>query len=228
MSARRLATGFVVAFCALAVPSQSFAAGAVGGAPVRGGGRPDVGRPAAVRTVEPATEDVPSSSPLAPLNGHIFYSAAGFTITASATELGSVEPSALAGLRSEFTLTAAAIAGGRQVMGSGGYATTSAATASADRRVSPLWLHRFRHSFIASHWYGYQVGTDAWMTNKLENGFWVADGVAAVAALLGGGVLAVAIAAGLTIFAGSLGLCQKTSGWTYSYHVGSAIFCNPF
>lgn len=223
-----LATGLVGALCVLAVPSQSFAAGAVRGSTVHSDGPSDIGRAAALLTAEPATENVSSSSPLAPLNGHISYSAAGFTITATAAELASVEPSALAGLRSEVTLTAASIAGRRLVMGSDGFATTTAFTASTDRRVSSLWLHRFRHSFIASHWYGYQVGTDAWLTNKLENGFWVADGVAAVAALLGGGPLAVAIAAGLTIFAGALGLCQKTSGWTYSYHVGSAMFCNPF
>lgn len=93
---------------------------------------------------------------------------------------------------------------------------------------SPMWLHRYQHAFIASHWYGLQVGTDGLLTKKLEAALSDGASISTLAILLGGGPVAVALAAAFRIFGSGLQLCQKSDGWTYSYYVANVIVCNPF
>ncbi|TQF02847.1 hypothetical protein E6W39_11985 [Kitasatospora acidiphila] len=106
---------------------------------------------------------------------------------------------------------------------------------AVDRRrpsPGPVGTWRGHDGYIKTHWYGIEVGLDSWLTNKVEGGFWVGAGVAGLAAALGGGPYAAAVAAALGIIAGGIQVCQHRDGWTIIYWLGSigagGFVCNPF
>ncbi|WP_329123145.1 hypothetical protein [Streptomyces sp. NBC_01465] len=173
----------------------------------------------------PPGELAPESSPLHVLNPYVTYSGRGFTIDAPRAVLAQVSKPMLRQLLGYVAQLNDHIRAGHLTMTPAGFATSGAAAGrlAAD---GP-------HGYIKSHWYGIEVGLDAWLTNKVEGAAWTGSGVSTLAALLGGGPYAGAVAAALAILAGSVQVCQHQNGWTYLYWVGvpvgvGGVVCNPF
>jgi hypothetical protein len=176
------------------------------------------------------SEATPPGSALAPLNGHVLFSRRGYKVDASSATIGQVPSADFAQLKTYFKSVNRAIYRGELTMGSDGIATPAAK--HADGRVVPNRTWRGRHGYIRTHWYGLQVTLDSYLANKVIGGFWVGTGIAALAAALGGGPYAAAIAAVLGIAAGALQLCQNSDYRVTVYFLGSigvgGWVCNPF
>jgi hypothetical protein len=203
----RSLVGLLVAACVIAlVPPQAFAAQKAGG------------------TTNPSA--VPAA--LAPLSPYVTISKGGYGLHAPQNVLRRVDPSALAALRAYQSSVKKYFRSGQLSMSADGVGVV----ASSGERITPMKTWHGSHGFIETHWYGIEVGLDAYLVSKVSSGAFLGSGIAGLAALLGGGPYAGAIAAVLAILGAEVQFCQHSSGWSYLYWLGSivpgAFICNPF
>lgn len=169
-----------------------------------------------------AAGPVVAKSAISPLAAYVTFSSTGYRLNAPESVLQQVPQDQLKAVQSYLADVNAHIAKGDLVMRPDGTATQ----AGQLRTTSS-------HGYITVHWWGIEVGLDPWLTNKVEGGAWVGAGVSALAALLGGGPYAGAVAAVLTVAAGAIQVCTHQDGWTYLYWIGAlppagSFVCNPF
>jgi hypothetical protein len=182
----------------------------------------------------PVKEFTPAASPLHALNGYVYFSKDGFILKAPKTVLSQVPRANLRSLESYLTHVNSDIKSGKLTMTASGVAipVTSASRAAGVHADQVTAFASARHGYIKAHWYGIEVGLDSWLTNKVEGGTWTASGASGLAALLGGGQYAGAVAAALAVAAGEIQVCQHRDGWTIIYWLGTisptAFACNPF
>lgn len=189
----------------------------------------------------PVSEQAPAASPLAALNGYVYFSAKGYTISAPTAVLNKVPATALQQLRAYDEQVNSEIAAGVYVMQADGTAVPAAAPALVDGSVTldkkgteaagtvnHTWSGR--HGSVTTHWYGMSAHLDSYLANKVIGGFWVGAGVSLAATELGGAPAIVGIALGTA--AGALQLCQASGGSLTVYWLGviapGAFVCNPF
>lgn len=93
----------------------------------------------------------------------------------------------------------------------------------------PTW--RGPHGHIKLHWFGLEVGVDAYLRDKIAGGMQLGT----VATLIGGGPWGTAVATVLLAGTGLLYVCKHSNDWSYIYFVGIGIVsltgspvCNPF
>lgn len=176
----------------------------------------------------PAGELAPQSSPLHVLNDYVTFSKSGYSIDAPASVLKKVPAAQLEQLQSFMAQVNANIKSGKLEMSPDGVAVPSdgllesvGQSTGGGQHPIPMTTWRGHDGYIKTHWYGIEVGLDSWLTNKVEGGFWVGAGVAGLAAALGGGHYAAAVAAALGVIAGGIQVCQHRDGWTIIYWLGT-------
>jgi hypothetical protein len=182
----------------------------------------------------PSQELAPASSPLHVLNSYVSFSEDGYTLNAPASVLEEIPSDLLGQLRDYIAQVNGNIKSGSLAMSPEGVALPTAAVLSRAAAMSghAIPFNTGRHGYIKAHWYGIEVGLDAWLTNKVEGAAWTGSGVSALAALLGGGPYAAPVSGALAVAAGGIQVCQHQDGWTILYWLGAiapwAYACNPF
>lgn len=176
-------------------------------------------------TPVPSGEYVPDGSPLAPLNGHVFFSASGYMIDAPQDQLNRVPTDKLATLRSYVAKTNADIAAGAlKIIANGVGSLSHVASPAPSTEFAPNWSGS--HGYVELHWYGWKIYVDSYLANKIIGGTWTAAGISAMM-----GVDA-PVAAAIGASAGIMQLCQNSKGAITFYYVGvfptGGFVCNPF
>jgi hypothetical protein len=179
-------------------------------------------------TPVPAADRAREGSDLAALNGHVYFSSAGYRIDASEEVLSRVPATVLSQLQGYIARTNADVAAGKLTMRADGAAAgaDSAISASSVRLAATAARWRGSHGYVESHWYGWKIHVDAYLANKIIGGTWT---VAGVSAALG---VDAPVAAAIGAAAGVMQLCQDKHNAITFYYIGAfptgGFACNPF
>lgn len=90
------------------------------------------------------------------------------------------------------------------------------------------------HGYITSHWYGWELGMDSYLSGKVTAGLVSAGALATLVGASFTGPAAAIIAAGFTYIVGMVNVCKHENGWTYISLMGmppftaGTVVCNPF
>jgi hypothetical protein len=237
MTARPLA--MIAAFCACTV---ALALGAPSAMAVPPGPSDTAASSQAVApdayTPIPSSEYAPASSALAVLNRYIQYSSKGYRLNAPVSVVKKVPGESLASLKKYWSQINVAIAAGDLAVDSQGrghpleIAVSSTRVTAGTTGISPAATYRGPHGYVTTHWYGLEIGMDAYLVSKVSNGFGAIGGVAAFIAAVGGNRVAAIISAAAGTMWAMIPFCAHRNGWAYIY-ITTLIsppqwVCNPF
>ncbi|SFE14635.1 hypothetical protein SAMN04487819_108173 [Actinopolyspora alba] len=103
-----------------------------------------------------------------------------------------------------------------------------------EARTVARGVWRGEHGYIKHHWYGWELGMDSYLCNKVTGGLITAGGVATAVGAGTSGPAAGIIAGAFSILIGMVIACEHDNGWSYIYLIGAPPFtpggvvCNPF
>jgi hypothetical protein len=165
-------------------------------------------------TASPVIEEA-ADPDLAILKEYVSFSSSGFALNAPDSVLASVPAPKLAALLEYMSGVEQDIAAGRVAMGPDGVAISSTVNT---RPSTPHVLDATgSHGYWKARWFGYEVGMDGWLVNRVILGV---AGAGSIATAIGGGTVAARIGplvAGITAL---LKACQHSDGSVVLYTTG--------